>query len=186
MIRAVLLLLRACDFFLRQQIQNFSNVRLLYNQKRIPDTSKCRKCTFFLINLFSFYFWLNWVWVARCFPSEGFLWLVSRGYCFLWYTGLSLQRLLLLRSTGSRRTDFRSCGEWAYSCLENSMDRGAWRATSVPGVTRLGQVLANKSPLCEISPNQGSNSCLLYWQMDSYPLYHQGSPGNAPFKNTFW
>ena len=94
---------------------------------------------------------------------------MSRGYCCLWYTGLSLQRLLLLRSTGSRRTDFR--GECAYSCLENSMDRGAWRATSVPGVTRLGQALANKSPLCEISPNQGSNSCLLYWQMDSYPLY---------------
>ena len=29
---------------------------------------------------------------------------------------------------------------------------------------------------CEIFLDQGSNSCLLHWQMDSLPLSHQGSP----------
>ena len=29
---------------------------------------------------------------------------------------------------------------------------------------------------CGIFPDQGSNLCPLYWQADSYPLYHQGSP----------
>ena len=33
-----------------------------------------------------------------------------------------------------------------YSCLENSMDRGAWQAT-VHGVTRAGHDLATKPPL---------------------------------------
>ena len=28
-----------------------------------------------------------------------------------------------------------------------------------------------------IFPTQGSNPCPLKWQTDSYPLYHQGSPG---------
>ena len=30
---------------------------------------------------------------------------------------------------------------------------------------------------CGIFPDQGLNSCLLHWQMDSSPLNHQGSPG---------
>ena len=44
----------------------------------------------------------------------------------------------------------RSAGEGdgkplQYSCLENPMDRGAWRAT-VHGVTRVGPDLATKPP----------------------------------------
>ena len=31
---------------------------------------------------------------------------------------------------------------------------------------------------CGIFLDQGSNTCLLPWQADSYPLYHQGSPLN--------
>ena len=31
------------------------------------------------------------------------------------------------------------------------------------------------SPACGIFPDQGSNPCLLHWQVDSYPLHHQGS-----------
>ena len=31
------------------------------------------------------------------------------------------------------------------------------------------------SMTCGIFPDQGSNPCPLYWQVDSYPLYHQGS-----------
>ena len=29
---------------------------------------------------------------------------------------------------------------------------------------------------CGTFPGQGSNLCLLYWQVDSLPLSHQGSP----------
>ena len=38
---------------------------------------------------------------------------VSRGYSLLWCEGFSLEWLLLLRSTGSRRGGFRSCGSRA-------------------------------------------------------------------------
>ena len=37
----------------------------------------------------------------------------SGGYSSLWCVGFSLQWLLLLRSVGSRRTGFSSCGTWA-------------------------------------------------------------------------
>ena len=36
-----------------------------------------------------------------------------------------------------------------YSCLENPMDRGGWRAT-VHGVTRAGYDLATKPPVCHL------------------------------------
>ena len=38
-----------------------------------------------------------------------------------------------------------------YTCLENPMDRGAWRAT-VHGVARVGHDIATKPPTCEIQP----------------------------------
>ena len=39
-----------------------------------------------------------------------------------------------------------------------------------------------------IFPDQGSNLCLLYWQVDSLPLSHQGSPENklCLFKKQCW
>ena len=45
-----------------------------------------------------------------------------------------------------------------YSCLENSMDRGAWWAT-VHGVARVGHDLAAKPP--PPRARLGKNSCLL-------------------------
>ena len=62
-------------------------------------------------------------------------------------TGLSLSRLLLLRSTGSRRT-------------------GSVIVAHGPSC----------STACGIFPDQGSNLCPLHWQADSQPLRHQGSP----------
>ena len=53
------------------------------------------------------YFWLCWVFVAVCKLS---LVVESRGYSLLRCAGFSLRWLLLLRSTGSRRTGFSSCG----------------------------------------------------------------------------
>ena len=49
-----------------------------------------------------------------------------------------------------------------YFCLENSVDIGAWR-TTVHGVAQSQTRLSMR-----VSP--------LHWQMDSYPLCHQGSP----------
>ena len=60
--------------------------------------------------LFIMYFWLCWVFVAECGLSVV---TVSRGYSSLRCAGFSLQWLLLLRSTGSRRAGISSCGSRA-------------------------------------------------------------------------
>ena len=39
------------------------------------------------------------------------------------------------------------------------------------------------STACGIFPNEGSNTCPLHWQMDYYPLDHQGSPKQIYFLN---
>ena len=66
---------------------------------------------FFLkINLFIYlfiYFWLSWVFVAAHGLS---LVAVSGSYSLLRCMGFSLQWLLLLRSVGSMRVGFSSCG----------------------------------------------------------------------------
>ena len=54
---------------------------------------------------------------------------------------------------------FSSCGFWA---LEHRLNIVAHRLTC--------------SMTCGILPYQGSNPCLLHWQVDSLPLSHQGSP----------
>ena len=53
------------------------------------------------------YFWLRWVFVAARRLS---LVAASWGYSSLRCAGFSLRWLLLLQSTGSRRTGFSSCG----------------------------------------------------------------------------
>ena len=67
-----------------------------------------RRLSFFKkIYLFIVYFWLRWVFVAARGLS---LVAASRGYSSWWCVGFSLRWLLLLWSTGSRRTGFSSCG----------------------------------------------------------------------------
>ena len=67
---------------------------------------------FFNINLsiYLFIYWLHWFFVAACGLS---LVAVSGGYSSLLCAGFSSRWLLLLRSTGSKRAGFRSCGTWA-------------------------------------------------------------------------
>ena len=69
-------------------------------------------CMLFFLNLFILfiYFWLRWVFVAVRGLS---LVAARRGYSSLRCVGFSLRCLLLLRSTGSRRAGFSSCGAWA-------------------------------------------------------------------------
>ena len=51
---------------------------------------------------------------------------------------------------------------------------------AVPGLQSTGSIVVwhglSCSEACEIFPDQGSNLCLLHWQVDSLPLSHQGSP----------
>ena len=54
-----------------------------------------------------FYYWLHWVFVAACRLS---LVAANMGYSSLQCASFSLRWLLLLRSTGSRRVGFTSCG----------------------------------------------------------------------------
>ena len=74
---------------------------------------------FFPINLFIylFNFWLRWVFVAARGLS---LVVVSGGYSPLRCVGFSLLWLLLLWSTGSRHTGFRSRGSQALECRLSS------------------------------------------------------------------
>ena len=71
----------------------------------------------------------------------------SGGHSSSWCAGLSLSRLLLLRSTGSRHA-------------------GSVVVAHGPSC----------SAASGIFPDQGSNLCPLHWQADSQPLRHQGSP----------
>ena len=94
-----------------------------------------------------------------------YLFLVALGLCccaaaLLWLrcVGSSLQWLPSLQSRGSRRVGFSSCGSW------------------VPEHRLKGHTGLSFSMACGIFPDQGSNLCLLYWQEDSLPLSHQGSP----------
>ena len=72
---------------------------------------------------------------------------VSGGHSSSRCTGLSLSWPLLLWSTGSRRA-------------------GSAIVAHAP----------SRSAACGILPDQGSNPFPLYWQADSQPLRHQGSP----------
>ena len=87
----------------------------------------------FKINLFIYLF---------IFGCIGSLLAASGGYSSLWCTGFSLGGFSL-RSTGSRRTGFSSCGPWA---LEHRLSCSA---------------------ACGIFLDQGSNPCPLHSQVDS-------------------
>ena len=95
--------------------------------------------------------------------------------------GFSLQQCLFLWSTGPRHTGFSSCnrGSLLVACGSESLQasvvvaRGPWSMGSVAVEHRL--------KACGISLDQGSNPCPLHWQVDFYPLHHQGSPQSGDF-----
>ena len=106
---------------------------------------------FFFFKKIIYLFWLFWV--------------------FLAVPGLSLVAvggaILCCRAQASHRGGF-SC--WGAQAL------GAW--VSVVAAHKLGSwgaLAFHCSVACGSVPDQGSNPCLLHWQADSYPLYHQGS-----------
>ena len=91
---------------------------------------------------------------------------MSWGYSLWLCTGFSLQWLLLW-STGFR--------------VQTSV-------VVAPRFQRTGSTLVVHGLSCSeargIFPDQGSNPCLLHWQLDSLPLSHQGSP-SLSFKIPF-
>ena len=90
----------------------------------------------------------------------------------------------------------RCCTRASFSCREPSHPSVAvqssaaasssvakhrfWSTGSVAEAHRLSGSVA-----CGIFPNQGSNPCPLYWQADSQPLNHQGSPPLLVLKYIF-
>ena len=98
------------------------------------------------------------------------------GFLQLWRVGAALQLrgagfslwwLLLLPGTGSR-----ACK------LQQLQHMDSVVAVSRPQSTDLVVVVQGLScsAACGILLDQGSNPCLLHWQVDSLPLSHQGSP----------
>ena len=102
----------------------------------------------YLFIYFKIYLFI-YFWLCWVFVSVRGLSLVaaSGGHSSSRCTGLSLSRPLLLRSTGSRRAGLVAVAH----------------GPSCPAA-------------CGIFPDQGSNPCPVYWQADSQPLCHQGSP----------
>ena len=112
------------------------------------------------IYLFIYLFWLCWIFTAARRLS-----LVSwAGVTLSQCTDFSLQWLLLLWGTGSRAHGLSSCSSRA---LEHKFSSCGTRALL--------------HVACGIFPDQGSNLCLLHWQMDSLPLSYQGSPEHHAF-----
>ena len=64
---------------------------------------------FFNKFIYLFYFWLRWVFVA----VRGLSLVAERGLLLVAVRRLLTEWLLLLRSPGSRRAGFSSCGTWA-------------------------------------------------------------------------
>ena len=101
-------------------------------------------------------------------------WVFVAEWAFLWlqYMDFSLRWLLLLRSMGSRLVGFSPCGVWAQYlwllALEHRLSGRSTQAYLLQGIW--------------IFLDQGSNPCLLHWQMDSLLLTHQGSPTFSIFK----
>ena len=78
---------------------------------------------YFYFYFFKFiYFWLHWVFIAAC----GLSLVVASGGCSsLRCASFSLRGLLLLQSSGSRRTGFSSCGSLTLEHRLSSCGAGA-------------------------------------------------------------
>ena len=111
------------------------------------------------LSIYLFIYWLCWVFV---FARGLSLVAVSGGHSSLWCAGFLLQWLLLLRNTGSRHTDFSSCGSRALERRLSSCGawaqllRGMWDLPG-PGIEPVSPALAGrflttaptgKPPLC--------------------------------------
>ena len=119
------------------------------------------------------YFWLHWVFIAVC----GLSLVAARGDCSLVAVlRLLVWWLLLLRGTGYRCASFSRC---------NAQIRQLWLAGSRVRSQQLWCRGFSWSIACGIFPDQGSNSCCLCWQADSYSLYQGSRESFFTFRKIF-
>ena len=125
------------------------------------------------------YFWLHWVLVAVHRPPPA---AVSGGHSLPRCAVPSLRWPLPLRSTGSRRVGFSSCGSWASAVAARGLQQ-PWLAASRAQASVVVAHGLSCSAACGMFLDQGSNPCPLHWQADSQPLCHQGNPKDAFLTN---
>ena len=101
----------------KYEMNQFFTCRLILN----PKFYSMRVIRNLILQVTFICLFMHWVFVA----AQGLsLVEVSRGYSSLRCAGFSLRWLLMLRSTGSRRAGFSSCGAWALECRLSSC--GTW------------------------------------------------------------
>ena len=118
-------------------------------------TDRASSQLLFFSFLFFIYLWLHWVFVAVRGLS---LVAVRGGQTSLRCTVFSLRWPLLLWSMGSRHASFSSCGTWAQQL---------WLVGSIAQAQQLWRTGLVAPRHVGSSPDQGSNPCLLHWQVDS-------------------
>ena len=139
------------------------------------------KVTTFFKNLFICLFLFLAALGLRCCTHGLSLVAASRGYSSLWCAGFSLRWLLLLQSTGSRRTGFSSCGSPTLECRLSSCGSraqllcGMWHLPR-PGLEPVSPALAGgflatvppgKSPrLLLLSRNAGDLNHAIYMHIE--------------------
>ena len=128
--------------------------------RRVLAVSLWLCCHESLNHLFNFvYFWLCWILIA----VQAFLSLRNmRTTLYLPCVGFSLH------GSGFSCCRARALGHSGFS---SQWLTGLWSTDSVLVAHGL-----SCSAACRIFPDQGSNPCLLHWQVNSLPLSHQGSP----------
>ena len=107
------------------------------------------------------FFWLCWVFMAALQHCCWVFIATSRGLLFI-----AVRRLLTVVPSPVARHRLQAHG------LQSLQHPGS--VVVMPGL--------NCSMACGIFSHQGSNLCPLHWQVDSYPLYQQGSPSLFIFK----
>ena len=140
-----------------------------------------------LIGQFTKQIFLHWSWEI--------FWKHSYATCSFFFKKMSFMAIIR-RCGGSLLLCglFPSCGEWELlrSCGAWASHRGgfSWcgaqalghQASVVanPGLWNTGSTVVGQGPscslVCGIFPDKGSNLCFLYWEANSLPLSHQGSP----------
>ena len=134
----------------------------IYRYPKQKKTIICFRISFYLFILF-IYFWLRWVFVA----ARGLSLVAVSGGCSSFHcAGFSLRWLLSLRSAGSRRTGFTSCGSQALerrlsSCgAQAQLLHGMWDLPG-PGLKPVSLALAGGF-LTTAPPGKPQNTIFKY------------------------
>ena len=112
----------------------------------------------------------------------------SKKYLFIGCAGSSL--LCRLFSSCGQPGLLSRCGAqvllWLSCCRAQAL-RHTGSVVTAPALWSTGSVAVAQGACCSMAhgifSDQGSNPCLLYWQANSLPLSHQGSPKKSFFRS---